>query len=452
MPRGEGWSLRRRILLWSGAILTVGILVAGLVFVAALDRVLYRAALDGAQTIADQVASGITSGELTPGGAAAKDPARAVRIQILDDAGRVVADSTAAGEAAAISKAAPRPGEFVSRQEVGVAGRPDEPYAVAARGVRDPAGSAYVVVVASPLAVEASTTRAAALLLALGSVVLLLGLLLLIWRIVDRALEPVEQIRSDVAAIQRLGVNERVVVPASGDEIARLAQTMNDLLARLEGKESTMRRFISDASHELRSPLTSIRAVLETFEHTGESQNERDRVLLDEVVRMQRLVDNLLTLAKADDNGLVMARQDVDLDDLLDQEARRIRASSKVPVLTEIEPARVVGDQGRLAQLLRNLTDNALRHTTDGIYLGVGIRGAQAILTVDNDGPPIAEADREAVFERFTRLQASRERDSGGSGLGLAIVRTIARAHGGEAVATHDPHGRCRFEVRFPAP
>ncbi len=280
-------------------------------------------------------------------------------------------------------------------------------------------------------------------MLAIGSVFLVTGLLLLIGRIVDRALEPVERIRSEVARIRHVGASERVGVPASGDEIARLAETMNDLLGRLERADSSMRRFVSDASHELRSPLATIRAVIETTPGPS-GPDGRDAVLVGEVVRMQRLVDNLLTLAKADDDGLVMARQEVDLDDLVDQETRRLRASGTVPVTAVIEPARIVGDTNRLAQVLRNLVDNAVCHTTGGVYLAVGTRDEEAVATVDNDGPPIDPGDREAVFDRFTRLQASRERDTGGSGLGLAIVRTVV-------AATVSPQGRCRFEVRLPA-
>lgn len=442
-------TLRRRILTWSGVLLTLGMIVAGLAFTVALDRILYRTALDGAQAMADQIAASIAEDGLGPGAVETDAHTQRSRVQVLDGEHRVAFDSRVCGATVPVTDLAPGPGIVENGEETEIPGAGEESYAITARGVADPMGTAYVVVVASPLGVESRTVRIATIMLAIGSAILVTGLLLLIGRIIGHALEPVEQIRSEVARIRHVGANERVGVPSSQDEIARLAETMNDLLDRLERADSAMRRFISDASHELRSPLATVRAVIETS--SGSSDHRaRDAVLLGEIDRMQRLVDDLLTLAKADDNGLVIASDEVDLDDLVDQEVRRLRASATVPVTASIEPARVIGDTGRLAQVLRNLVDNAVRHTTGGVHLAVATRGEHAVVTVDNDGPPIDEDAREAVFDRFTRLQTSRERDSGGSGLGLAIVKTLVTAHGGDVVATISPQGTCRFEVRIP--
>ena len=120
-------------------------------------------------------------------------------------------------------------------------------------------------------------------------------------------------------------------------------------------------------------------------------------------------------------------------------------------VEANIAAARVLGDPIRLEQMVRNLVDNAVRHTTGRVALSVGTESGQVVVRVDNDGPPIPEDDRDSVFERFTRLQESRHRDTGGSGLGLAIVRTVAEAHGGTAITTQTSEGSCRFEVRLPA-
>jgi signal transduction histidine kinase len=177
---------------------------------------------------------------------------------------------------------------------------------------------------------------------------------------------------------------------------------------------------------------------------------ERDDLIRSEVLRMQRLVDDLLTLARADD-GVPLAFEEVDVDDIVDAEVRRLRATGDGPVRASIEAARVVGDRARLEQVVRNLVDNAARHTVGTITLSVSTRGDWVVLQVDNDGPPIPLADRDAVFERFRRLQESRERHTGGSGLGLAIARTLVVAHGGEVVATQTPSGQCRFEVRLPS-
>jgi signal transduction histidine kinase len=276
-------------------------------------------------------------------------------------------------------------------------------------------------------------------------------LVVLMSRILGRALEPVERIRREVDRITEVRGRGQITVPPSGDEIARLARTMNQMLARLDQADASTRRFVSDASHELRSPLATIRAAIEvsTAGHHPPDP-ERDDLIRSEVLRMQRLVDDLLTLARADD-GVPLAFEEVDVDDIVDAEVRRLRATGDSPVRASIEAARVVGDRARLEQVVRNLVDNAARHTVGTITLSVSTRGDWVVLQVDNDGPPIPLADRDAVFERFRRLQESRERHTGGSGLGLAIARTLVVAHGGEVVATQTPAGQCRFEVRLPS-
>jgi signal transduction histidine kinase len=164
---------------------------------------------------------------------------------------------------------------------------------------------------------------------------------------------------------------------------------------------------------------------------------------------MQRLVEDLLTLAKADD-GAPIASTEVDIDDIVDAEVKRLRTTGAQPVRASIQAARVMGDRGRLEQMVRNLVDNATRHSTGEVALTVHTVDEEVLLWVDNDGEPVPANEREAVFERFARLERSRQRDSGGSGLGLAIVRTIASAHGGQVIATETPSGTSRFEVRLP--
>ena len=244
-------------------------------------------------------------------------------------------------------------------------------------------------------------------------------------------------------------------MPPSGDEIARLAETMNLMLRRLEDADASSRRFVSDASHELRSPLATIRAVMEVDSPSGAGagdESERDALVMAEVLRMQQLVGDLLTLAKADDGGVTTIHEDVDVDDLVDAEVRRLRMTGRLTISATIEPARVVGDRARLAQAVRNLVDNAARHARSSVHLSVRTEGDDVVLVVDNDGPLIPPEDRELVFERFSRLEDSRDRDAGGSGLGLAIVQTFVAAHAGTVTAQESPTGLCRFEVRLPAP
>lgn len=448
--RWNAWSLQRRVLVVSAAAVTLAIVLGVIGFVVALDRILYSAAQDSARTHAAEISTAISSGSRPASQALDADVSKGSLLQILDGQQRVIASSEPTLADTAVTRLRPAPGDVDVDQEATLHGEVGEPYALVAQGVRDPAGTAYVVVVADPLDVEATTVRTATVLIALGAVALILLLLVLINRTLQEALLPVERIRSEVARITQVRGRGHITVPPSGDEIARLAETMNDMLARLSRADATTRRFISDASHELRSPLSTIRAAIEVSERGAETDPERDAVIHGEVLRMQHLVEDLLTLAKADD-GLPLTLEEVDVDDLVESEVRRLRATATAPVTASITAARVVGDRLKLAQALRNLVDNAMTHTVGAVRLEVRPDGDSVVLVVDNDGPPVPEAQREAVFDRFTRLEEARERDSGGSGLGLAIVRTIVQAHGGTVRATASPEGRCRFEVVLPA-
>jgi signal transduction histidine kinase len=449
MQRWYSWSLQRRVLVTSGVVVTVMIVIGVAAFAVTLDRILYSASLDSARTQASQVAQLVSSGRAPAEEALTQVRVRGALLQVLDRDGRVVAASERRLEARSISSLRPVVDQVDVAQVTSIPGELGEPYAIVAQGVADPSGTAYIVVVGSPLNIETDTVQTATLLLAVGAATLLVLLLFLIRRVLQQALAPVERIRSQVSQISQVRGRGTIDVPPTGDEIARLAETMNDMLTRLERADASTRRFVSDASHELRSPLATIRAAVEVSGAAGAAPDERDAVIHAEALRMQGLVDDLLTLAKADD-GAPMLKEDVDLDDIVDGEARRVRATG-VDVEAHIAAARVLGDPVRLEQMVRNLVDNAVRHTSGAVALSVGTEGAEVVVRVDNDGPPIPVADRDSVFERFARLQESRQRDTGGSGLGLAIVRTVAVAHGGTAVATQTPGGSCRFEVRLPA-
>jgi signal transduction histidine kinase len=448
MRAWQSWSLQRRVLVASGVLVTVMIAVGVAAFAVALDRILYSSSLDAARGQAGQIARVISTADAPPGDALTEVPAQGSILQVLTVDGRVVAASERRLERRAVTALRPGNGQVDVAQVATIPGEVGEPHAIVAQGVTDPSGAAYVVVVGAPLNIETDTVQTATILLGVGSVALLVLLLVLIRRVLQQALQPVERIRSQVAQISQVRGRGTLTVPPTGDEIARLASTMNEMLDRLERADAATRRFVSDASHELRSPLATIRAAVEVSRQGDHAPDPSDDVIQAEVLRMQSLVDDLLTLAKADD-GIPLSREDVDLDDILDQQARRIRATG-VRIEASIEAARVVGDPARLEQMVRNVVDNAARHATGAVWLSVATQGAEVVVHVDNDGPPIPVEYREAVFERFTRLQESRHRDSGGSGLGLAIVRSVAVAHGGTVVATQNAAGDCRFEIRLP--
>jgi signal transduction histidine kinase len=224
---------------------------------------------------------------------------------------------------------------------------------------------------------------------------------------------------------------------------------MNDMLDRLEGAASRQRVFVSDASHELRSPLAASRTLLEVSQPDARALDwvSLRAQLLAENRRMEELVDGLLELARADDASPANAGR-VEIADVVAEEVSRRR-----PVemrVSEIADVVVVGHADQLARALRNLLDNAERHAASRVHVSVRETDDVVELAVDDDGPGIPPADRARVFERFTRLEEGRSRDDGGAGLGLAIVAAIAARHGG-SVRVGDSHlGGARFTLRLP--
>ncbi|RSM81076.1 two-component sensor histidine kinase [Amycolatopsis sp. WAC 01375] len=266
------------------------------------------------------------------------------------------------------------------------------------------------------------------------------------WFAVRRSLRPVEAIRSEVAEIGAHDLSRRVPAPDSADEIAKLAETMNTMLARLDTAVTRQSRFTSDASHELRTPLASLRTQLEVLLAHPDRLDWRDacRNALLDVTRLQDLVGDLVLLGKLD-NAAPERFTPVRLSEVVES-----CLSGRQGVRAEIEAdPTVLGDRGKLERLLRNLVDNAQRHTRTGVEVTVSTVDDAGVLAVTDDGPGIPAADRERVFDRFVRLDDGRARDDGGAGLGLAIVAEIARAHGGTVeVADHD--GGARLVVRLP--
>jgi signal transduction histidine kinase len=274
-----------------------------------------------------------------------------------------------------------------------------------------------------------------------------------IWYLAGRALRPVEAIRSQAEAITGTTLDRRVPEPRTQDEVGRLARTMNAMLDRLETSSQKQRQFVSDASHELRSPIASIRTNLEVALRNADRADwpaVATRALEDDE-RMEEMVTDLLDLARLDEfeeTAPVSSLPEVDLDELvLDETLRPHRA---VIDTTRVSAGRVHGRSEQLARVVRNLLDNADRHARSRVALSLQ-NGADVVeLTVDDDGPGIAPEDRDRVFERFTRLDDGRARDAGGLGLGLSMVKSIVERHGGTVDVGDAPIGGARFAVRFP--
>jgi signal transduction histidine kinase len=256
----------------------------------------------------------------------------------------------------------------------------------------------------------------------------------LAWWITGRMLRPVEAIRSEVADIGATDLHRRVPEPRTGDEIARLARTMNAMLDRVEDGVRRQQQFVADASHELRSPLTRIRSELEVdLAHPGAADAlATHQSVLEEAAGMQRLVEDLLLLARSDAGAAPLRRGPVDLDDIVLRHARRLRDTGRVAVDTsEVTGAQVTGDADQLARAVGNVVDNAARHARRTVRFRLIERDGHAELAVIDDGPGIPPDQRERVFDRFARSDEARGTSTGGAGLGLAIAKDIVERHGG---------------------
>jgi signal transduction histidine kinase len=265
------------------------------------------------------------------------------------------------------------------------------------------------------------------------------------WWVIGRALRPVEDIRSEVASISDDDLDRRVPVPASGDEVSRLARTMNLMLDRLQDGSERQRAFVADASHELQSPVTAMRTQLEV----GLADGAHDwtgtaRLLLRDTDEMERLVRDLLFLARTHDGSPAHRTDLLDLDDVVLEEAARVRGTTDVDVVTsEVSAAPVRGDADELRRLVRNLLENAVRHAGSQVRVRLLAERDVVRLDVADDGPGIPAEEQERVFDRFVALHEARTRGTG-SGLGLAIARQVAVRHGGTlTVADSDLGGAC---------
>jgi signal transduction histidine kinase len=307
-------------------------------------------------------------------------------------------------------------------------------------------------VVAEPVADLARSRHLLVVTLLVTYPLLLLVLGLIAWRVIGAALRPVEALRSSAELISGTQQDTRLPVPTSGDEIHRLAVTLNSMLDRLAGARARQRAFVADAAHELRSPLASMQTQIDVQQRV-EGPSWQMQELEAEVRRMTRLVDDLLVLARLDaDTRPSPAPDVVDLAAVI----RSVTSvpGGRVPVTTTLAagpPLLVRGRHDDLRRVLANLVDNAVRHARTAVSVTAHEDGRRVVVEVSDDGAGIPRADRERVFERFTRLDEGRARDAGGVGLGLSMVRAIVERHAGTVRIADAPIGGARLVVRLPA-
>jgi len=323
-------------------------------------------------------------------------------------------------------------------------------FLLAAATVRTPRGPVTAFVGVSLEDVNEAVAEAGGLGLA-ALPLLVAALSVAIWVIVGYTLAPVEAIRAEAEAISGTDLHRRLPEPVRRDEIGRLSRTLNAMLGRMEAAGERQRRFIADAAHELRSPIASLRAQLEADGARRHGRVAAGDDLLAETLRMQQLTEQLLLLARIDSGQLTLRQRAVDLDDLVSIVTSRFPGDSNVRIeRADIEPVQISGDPVLLEQVIRNLVENARRHARTRVAISLRRRGDTAELIFDDNGPGIAPHDRDRVFERFSRLDDARARDSGGAGLGLAIVADIVAAHDGRVTVTDSPLGGARLEVVLP--
>jgi signal transduction histidine kinase len=441
-------TLRARLTLVA-SILVAGALATGAILLSeAVHRALVTGVDESARQRAQDVALLIDTGRLP-------DPipveAGTPLVQVVDADDRVVAASPGGDQLVPIllprDVDAVRAGE--SRTVPGSRlGQADDLHVV---GREAGEGRSLTVLVAMSLSDAQGALRVVRTVLFGGAPLLVGSFAIACWLLVGQALRPVGALRRGAQEITSTREQRRLPVPAAEDEVHRLAVTLNDMLDRLERSDIKQRSFVSDAAHELRSPLTAIRAQLEIGQVHPDSTDWRQTTAdaLADVERLSRLIDDLLILARIDERPVRRLEQ-VDVAQVADDMVDRYDVSD-VDVSRVGESSIVIdGDVDAISRIIANLVDNAVLHAASAVSVGVHRTDSSVELVVADDGPGIPEQDRERVFDRFTRLDTARSRDAGGTGLGLSIVRELARAQGGSVELTDDGPG-LRAIVQFPS-
>ena len=441
----RGWWRRRgvraRLTLAASAGLAVALAATALILVMALRLSLTRGLDDTARQGATEVAALADAHRLPHPVPVA---AGTITLQVLDPSGRIVDASPGAdllvpilSRPAATQSARSGEARMMAGPPLGIPGL----LRVVAVRTRDH----QIVIAAVSYAQVSDSLAVATKVLLAGGPLLFLLLATAVWLITGAALRPIEELRRGAQEITDTAIARTLPVPEAGDEVHNLAETLNDMLARLAAAQQRQRALVSDAAHELRSPIASIRTQLEVAVDHPEARDWRQTAVdvLADTLRLARLAEDLLALAKLDEQAGLSQREGspprgglVDLGSLAREVPLRY-AEARVPVVTEPGPGCVVrGDVDGLDRMLVNLIDNAVRYARGRVSVTVRSGGGQVLLAVADDGPGIAAQDAERVFGRFTRLDDARSREpdsEDGSGLGLAIVRATAAAHGGKA-------------------
>jgi two-component system OmpR family sensor kinase len=453
-----GLPIRLRLTLVFAVLMTAVLVVSGGFLYLRLRADLLEAVDAGLSSRAESVLASLeASGGPAEEGTGLIEPDEAFA-QVLGPGGQVVDSSR--GLAA---------GPMVPVDEVAGLARPrfidatvrtiEEP--VAARVLAVPTSDARVLLVGASLEDQQAALARLVILLSVGGPMALALATGVGWVVAGAALRPVDRMRAEAAAISASEPGRRLPVSGTRDEIARLGETLNEMLERLEQAHARERRFVDEASHELRTPLANLRTELDLAlrrSRTAEELESAVRSAAEETEKLARLAEDLLVLARADRGRLPVRREPVDLAPLVGEVAEAFagRAAAGRVNIETLAPdgLRANLDPLRVRQAIGNLIDNALDHTPPGGWVTVEVADVGGVLSIEvwDTGPGFPAAFLPRAFEPFARPDASRTRADGGAGLGLAIVRAVAEAHGGSVEAGNRPEGGAVVVLRFPGP
>jgi heavy metal sensor kinase len=445
--------IRARLTIISGALTAVVLMALGAFVYLRFEATLREAVDEGLRARAEVILAGLQGGIIPVGDPF--EPSEAP-VQIIDSNGRVLASTPGfddpqppRGDASPVEGAPFYEGEF-----------PTDGAPVPVRLVAMPTDEGGFLVVGTSLEDTTDALASLAGLMLVGGPVAILLASAVGWLVAGAALRPVERLRTEAEAISASEPGRRLAVPPTGDELARLADGLNRMLARLEEAAERERRFVSDASHELRTPLANLKAELDIALRRARGPEELTRVLhsaSEETDRLGRLAEDLLVLARAEGGRLPIRREVVDVGELVSDTISSFAGRSDelgIELRTATAPGtHATADPTRLRQAVGNLVDNALIHTPAGgrVTAEVSSVDASAIITISDSGPGFPPEFVDSAFEPFSRSDAARSRSDGGAGLGLAIVQAIAEAHGGSVEARNRPPGGAEVTLRIPS-
>ena len=441
-------SIKLRVAIAFTLALAAAFALGSWLFVSHLNAQLFTA-LD--KTVIAQLASYQTADDLES--AAPISAPRNSLVQVISPSGRVLGHSAEAGTAPLLN-----PNQVRRARSTGLTKAiGDEQFRFHAAPIRE-TGAIAVVGVSIEGQVSAPLRAQTEALVIGGAIFVLIGGIGAYW-FGAAALRPVERLRREVAALSASDSAKGIQVPRTRDELASLAGTMNDLLARLHDALARQREFVADASHELRTPLAILGAELELAGRPGRSPGALAEAVAnaeDEVARLTRLTNDLLTLARSEEGKLPVQSAKTRITDLLERSvegAARPAAAADVACVVEAAPDLVAFvDADRIRQAVDNLIDNSLRFAPAGTRITVTARTEDSTLLIEvaDRGPGFPADYLPHVFERFRRPDGSRSRSDGGAGLGLAIVAAVAAAHGGTATACNQPGGGAIVALELP--